>query len=175
MTERKLWNGVPALGLGCRAFGGPFCAGETSPGWGKVDDRESVGAIRRGLDLGIRFVDTANVYGAGHSEEVVGVAVGNRTDVIVCTKFGGRVAPGYAERLDAVRDLLRTGGRTLAQGALGWLWARSARTMPIPEFRSVGQVEENAGALTRGPLPARAMEEIEAALRRDPEGEPRER
>ena len=85
------------------------------------------------------------------------------------------MAPAYAERLEAIRDLLRTGGRTLAQGALAWLWARSSRTLPIPGFRSVSQVEENAGALAKEPLPADVMAEIERVVRREPEGEPRER
>ena len=65
----------------------------------------------------------------------------------------GRMAPEFAARLDAVRDLLTSGGRSLTQGALAWLWARSPRTLPIPGFRTVAQVEENAGALEKGPLP----------------------
>jgi aryl-alcohol dehydrogenase-like predicted oxidoreductase len=88
---------------------------------------------------------------------------------------GGRVAPGFIERLAAVRDLLMTDGRTLAQGALAWLWARSSRTLPIPGFRSVAQVEENCGALAKGPLPQSVMAEIERLIQREPEGEPRER
>jgi aryl-alcohol dehydrogenase-like predicted oxidoreductase len=47
-----------------------------------------------------------------------------------------------------------SGGRTLAQGALGWLWARSPRTVPIPGCRTVAQVEDNVGALEHGPLTA---------------------
>ena len=76
----------------------------------------------------------------------------------------GRVAPEFARKLDAVRDLLRTDGRTLPQGALGWLWAKSERTLPIPGFRTVAQVEENAGALTKGPLPKAVADEIDAIL-----------
>ena len=71
-------------------------------------------------------------------------------------------------RVDAVREALTSDGRTLAQGALGWLWARSPRTVPIPGFRSVAQAEENAGAIAQGPLPAARMEEIEALLDRSP-------
>jgi aryl-alcohol dehydrogenase-like predicted oxidoreductase len=76
----------------------------------------------------------------------------------------GRVAPEFGRRLDAVRELLQTDGRTLSQGALAWLWARSPRTLPIPGFRTVAQVEENAGALAKGPLPAAVMAEIDATL-----------
>lgn len=76
----------------------------------------------------------------------------------------GRVAPEFARKLDAVRALLRTDGRTLSQGALGWLWAKSERTLPIPGFRTVAQVEENAGALAKGPLPKAVADEIDAIL-----------
>lgn len=76
----------------------------------------------------------------------------------------GRVAPEFARKLDAVRDLLRTDGRTLPQGALGWLWTKSERTLPIPGFRTVAQVEENGGALTKGPLPKAVADEIDAIL-----------
>jgi aryl-alcohol dehydrogenase-like predicted oxidoreductase len=85
------------------------------------------------------------------------------------------VAPGFTERLAAIRDLLTSGGRTLSQGALAWIWARSPLTLPIPGFRSVAQVEENCGALAKGPLPADVMAEIERVIAREPEGEPRER
>ena len=74
------------------------------------------------------------------------------------------MAPEFAARLDAVRDLLTSGGRTLTQGALAWLWAKSPRTLPIPGFRTVAQVEENAGALEKGPLPDDVMAGIDAAL-----------
>jgi aryl-alcohol dehydrogenase-like predicted oxidoreductase len=79
----------------------------------------------------------------------------------------GVVSPDFWRRLDVIRDLLQTGGRTLTQGALGWLWARSPYTLPIPGFRTVRQVEENAGALEKGPLPASAMDAIDDALRRE--------
>ncbi|SCW29360.1 Predicted oxidoreductase [Rhizobium mongolense subsp. loessense] len=320
-TTITLWNGreIPRLGMGCWAIGGPFFAGDVPLGWGEVDDDESIEAIHRAVDLGIRFFDTASNYGAGHSEEVVGRAIGNRDDIVIATKFGfatdektkqatgafadpafirqsvetslrrlkrerldllqfhlndfpleasdevfdvlealkaqgkidafgwstdfpdraarhagcsgfvsiqhtmnvfepvpamvdviekngllsinrgplamgllsgkftpektvgakdvratsldwmvyfkdGRIAPEFATRLEAVRDLLTTGGRTLTQGALAWLWARSPRTLPIPGFRTVAQVEENAGALKKGPLPRDVMARIDAAL-----------
>jgi len=65
-----------------------------------------------------------------------------------------------------LRDVLTSDGRTLAQGALGWLWARSEVTIPIPGFKSVAQVEENAGALKFGPLSAVAMADIDRLLGR---------
>ena len=87
----------------------------------------------------------------------------------------GTIAPAFARQLDAVRDLLTTGGRSLAQGAIGWLWARSEATLPIPGFRTVDQVTDLCGALDHGPLPEAVMAEIETVILREPEGEPRER
>lgn len=81
--------------------------------------------------------------------------------------FGdGGADPEWLARVDALRSVLTSGGRTLAQGALGWLWARSPRTVPIPGFRSVAQAEENAGALAQGPLTAGQLTEIDDALGR---------
>lgn len=68
-----------------------------------------------------------------------------------------------ANRLDQLaklRELLTADGRTLAQAALGWLWARSPVTIPIPGFKNSAQVEENVGALARGPLSAEQMAAI---------------
>jgi len=69
-------------------------------------------------------------------------------------------------RLDAVRDVLTSDGRTLAQGALAWLWARSEAFIPIPGFKTVAQVEENAGALAHGPLTADQLAEVQTILTR---------
>ncbi len=67
--------------------------------------------------------------------------------------------------LDTIRASLTSEGRSLAQGALAWLWARSAKTIPIPGFRSVAQVEENVAALRFGPLSLERMQEIARLLR----------
>ncbi|WP_343712169.1 aldo/keto reductase [Inquilinus sp.] len=331
----RLWDEreVPRLGLGCWAIGGPFFAGETPLGYGTVDDAESIAAIRCAVDLGLRVFDTADVYGAGHSEEVLGQALEGGDDVVIATKLGnrfdpatkqmagsiadgdlrretrsaveaslrrlrreridlvqlhlndlpigpagevfdeldrlraagavgaygwstdfperaaayagrsgfvavqhgmnlffdapsllavveehglvsinrsplamglltgkfaagqalpagdvrsntfgwmdyfkdGRVVPEFAGRLDRIRHLLTVDGRTPAQGAIAWLWAKSPRTLPIPGFRSPAQVRENAGALEKGPLPTDIMAEIERLLDRQPEGEARAR
>jgi len=69
-------------------------------------------------------------------------------------------------KLDAIREILTSDGRTLAQGALAWLWARSEQTIPIPGFKTLGQVEENCSALQRGPLTAAQVREVAALLGR---------
>lgn len=79
---------VSAIGLGCWAIGGPFWAGDDPLGWGQVDDNESIRAIHAALELGVTFLDTANVYGAGHSERVLARALaGRREQVVIATKF----------------------------------------------------------------------------------------
>lgn len=77
----------------------------------------------------------------------------------------GRPHRDSLAQLDAVRDILRSDGRSLAQGAIAWLWARSDRTIPIPGFKTVAQVEDNAGSLSHGPLTPDQLTEIEALLR----------
>src|SRR5215469_4620160 len=80
---------VSEIGFGCWAIGGPFTMDGRPDGWGAVDDDESVAAVRRAMQLGITFFDTADVYGAGHSERVLGRALaGHRDEVVIATKFG---------------------------------------------------------------------------------------
>jgi aryl-alcohol dehydrogenase-like predicted oxidoreductase len=74
-------------------------------------------------------------------------------------------APTLAQ-LDSIREILTSNGRTLVQGALAWIWARSEKTIPIPGFKTVAQVEENARAMELGPLTAQQMQEIDRLLER---------
>jgi len=87
LKTRVLGNDGPQLteiGFGAWAIGGPW-----EYGWGAVDDNKSVKAIHRAFDLGINWIDTAAVYGLGHSEEVVARALkGKRNEVFLATKCG---------------------------------------------------------------------------------------
>lgn len=316
---------VSAVGLGCWAIGGPSWRGETPVGWGEVDDDESIRAIHRGLELGVTFLDTADVYGTGHSEQVIARALeGRRDQVVIATKFGnvfdpltrqvtgsdastdyirraceaslkrlktdyidlyqlhlndypiedavavretlenlvaegkiraygwstdfadrarvfadgphctsiqlslnvlkdnaaviavceqlnlaavnrsplamglltgkytaasrlglddvrgkrspgwmayfkdGKPSPEWLQKLDAIREILTSNGRTLAQGSLAWLWARSPQTLPIPGFRTVAQVDENARAMEHGSLKPKQVLAIDELLEREP-------
>src|SRR5882757_4644824 len=82
MQQRRLGRQGPtvsALGLGCMGM---------SDTYGPADEGESIATIHRALDLGINFLDTANVYGRGHNEELVGRALAGRRDqVVLATKF----------------------------------------------------------------------------------------
>ena len=62
--------------------------------------------------------------------------------------------------VDEIRDILTSKGRTMAQGALAYIWALDERMVPIPGFKSVQQVKDNAGALEFGPLTEGQVKEI---------------
>lgn len=83
MKQKKLGTQgltVAALGLGCMGM---------SEFYGARDDQESIATIQRALDLGVNFIDTADMYGCGLNEELVGQAIkGRRTEVVLATKFG---------------------------------------------------------------------------------------
>jgi aryl-alcohol dehydrogenase-like predicted oxidoreductase len=79
---------------------------------------------------------------------------------------GGKPNATYLARTAALRDLLQTGGRSLAQGALGWILARSPIALPVPGFKTEAQVRDDLGANEKGPLPATVMAEIDAMLSR---------
>jgi aryl-alcohol dehydrogenase-like predicted oxidoreductase len=79
----------------------------------------------------------------------------------------GRIA-ALINMVESAREVLTSDGRTLAQGALGWLWARSEVTIPIPGFKTVAQVQENVRAMEFGPLSIEQMREIDRICGREP-------
>jgi len=89
MRHRKLGNSsltVSAIGLGCMGM---------SEFYGPRNEEESTATIHLALDLGVNFLDTADMYGTGHNEELVGKAIqGRRDDIVLATKFGNVRGPG---------------------------------------------------------------------------------
>lgn len=83
-------NNIPKLGMGCWAIGGNFVIGGTETSYGDTDDDLSIQAIHTAYDNGIRIFDTAAVYGAGHSERILGKALKGKDDAIIVTKIGYR-------------------------------------------------------------------------------------
>jgi aryl-alcohol dehydrogenase-like predicted oxidoreductase len=81
-------------------------------------------------------------------------------------KEGGSASQEWLSTLDGINQILTSKGRTLAQGALAWIWARSGCAIPIPGVRTVQQVEENVGAVEFGPLTSDQMVEISRLLGR---------
>ena len=116
MKQRTLGpNGptVSAIGLGCMGM---------SPGvYGSVDEAASRRTIQRALDVGVTFLDTAEIYGSGHNEELVGKAIaGRRNEVFLATKIRARAADGPYSPL----------GRGFLSGEL-----RSPNDLPADDFR----------------------------------------
>jgi aryl-alcohol dehydrogenase-like predicted oxidoreductase len=104
---RTGWN-VSTVSFGAWAIGGS---------WGGVDDKESMAALHRAVDLGVNFIDTADVYGMGRSERLVGQLRRERSETLyVATKAGRRLSPHAAEGYNAenlsrfVEDSLRNLG-----------------------------------------------------------------
>ena len=83
MEHRQLGHSslsVPALGLGCMSMSGTY---------GKHDDVQSIDVVHRAIDLGVNFLDSSDMYGFGHNEELLGRAIrGRRNQVVMATKFG---------------------------------------------------------------------------------------
>jgi len=86
MEYKKL--GQTNLKISVIGFGGCPISGH---GWGDVKDKDSINAIHKALELGINFFDTADVYGLGHSEEILSKALGkHRKKIVIATKVGLR-------------------------------------------------------------------------------------
>lgn len=81
---------VSQVGFGAWAIGGEAKVGGMPIGWGPADDAVSVSAIHAALDAGINFFDTADFYGLGHSEALLGKVLHGNKDAIIATKVGQR-------------------------------------------------------------------------------------
>ena len=141
MQHRKLGHSplkVSALGLGCMGM---------SDFYGPADDRESISVIHRALDLGVDFLDTADIYGIGRNEALVGQALkGRRDGVVLATKFGnvrdagGRFL-GINGRPEYVRQACDVSLRRLNVELIDLYYQhRVDRSVPI---------EETVGAMSR--------------------------
>src|SRR3982750_28943 len=85
---RTGWN-ISPISYGASAIGGDA--------WGKTDDAEALRSLHRAIDLGVNFIDTADVYGDGHSERLIGQLRRERKEeIIVATKAGRRLNPTVA-------------------------------------------------------------------------------
>src|SRR3954449_7462703 len=101
MERRTLGQGleVSAQGLGCMGM---------SAWYGPTDEQESIATIHRALELGIDFLDTADVYGQGANEQLVGKAIaGRRDEVVLATKFGNRWFDDGSRAIDGSPEYVR--------------------------------------------------------------------
>ena len=94
ITDITLWNGktVPRIGIGTWVMGGEQYWDGQATGWANVDDATSIRTLHTALEIGVRIIDTADQYGAGHSEEIIAQALResdlSRDDVVICSKVG---------------------------------------------------------------------------------------
>ena len=141
---------VSAVGFGAWAIGGPVTAGSQPIGWGRVDDAESEAALRRALECGISFVDTADFYGLGHSEELVGRVLGNRSDAVVATKVGqtlgdhGEAAVDYSKAY--IVAACESSLRRLHRDTIDFYQLHSARLTHLEEGGCIEAMESLARA-----------------------------
>ena len=100
-----------------------FCLGAMMFGaWGNPDHEESIRIIHAALDAGINFVDTADVYGQGESEEIVGKALaGRRDDVILATKFHGAMGDDPNQQGNSRRWIIRAAEDSLRRLQTDWI------------------------------------------------------
>jgi aryl-alcohol dehydrogenase-like predicted oxidoreductase len=130
---------VSRIGLGAMTMAGTYTSG------GSLDDAESIRAIHRALDLGVTHIDTAEIYGPFHSEELVGEAIrGRRDQVVVATKFG---LVSHAGGGPGVTDSSPANVRAAAEGSLRRLGTDYVDLYYQHWVDPSTPIEETAGAL----------------------------
>jgi aryl-alcohol dehydrogenase-like predicted oxidoreductase len=124
----------------------PLCLGAMMFGaWGNPDHDESIRIIHRALDAGINFIDTADVYSRGESEEIVGKALagGRRDDVVLATKFHGSMGDDPNERGNSRRWIMREVDESLRRLGTDWI-----DLYQVHRFDEGTDLDETLGALT---------------------------
>ena len=125
---------VSPLGLGTMAFGA----------WGNPDHDEAIRIIHRALDAGINFIDTADIYSGGESEQIVAKALaGRRDDVVLATKFRGPMGDDPNERGSSRRWIIRA-----LDGSLRRLGTDGIDLYQVHRFDEAVDLDETLGALT---------------------------
>jgi len=192
MEKRELgWTGerITTIGIGSFALGG----NNWRFAWGAQDDEASIAAIRRGLDLGVNWIDTAPVYGFGHAEEVVGRALeGRRNEVFLATKCGrvwekGSLDPKPNLKAESVRkeidaSLVRLGTDRIDLYQIHWpdpeadveeAWTVVAEAVKAGKIRYAGVSNFSVAQLERvGKIhPVASLQPPYSMLRREAEAE----
>jgi len=126
MKYQKLGNtdiNVSIISMGCWTIGG-------GPTWGEPDDTESIATIHAALEAGVNFFDTAEGYGGGHSETILGRAlVGHRHEAVIATKVGRRHLSGETVRQACEESLRRLKTDYIDLYQIHW----SSHTVPLDE------------------------------------------
>jgi aryl-alcohol dehydrogenase-like predicted oxidoreductase len=153
MKLRKLGESnlnITPIGIGAWAMGG----GHWEFAWGAQEDQDSIGAIRTGLDLGINWIDTAAVYGLGHSETVVGRAIrelGARPYIFTkCSLVwdeSGKIS--HSLRADSVHRECEASLKRLGIDAIDLYQIHWPAWKDAPETALSGSIEEAVGAMAK--------------------------
>ena len=136
---------VSEIGFGAWAIGGGAMIGTTSIGWGDADDQESIKAIHASLDAGINFFDTADIYGLGHSEELLGKTIGKQKDIYIATK-GGNVSRNEQFTTDYSKEHLikacEASLRRLKRDNIDYYQLHSARVKQLEEGHCIQAMQQ---------------------------------
>ncbi|MFC2105059.1 aldo/keto reductase [Candidatus Bipolaricaulota bacterium] len=155
-------------------------------GW-STDDSESMRALAAGehcsvVEFGLNLVrrnsemmalcEELNLGGVIRSPLVMGLLTGKydidktfpEDDIRHTWDLSAGRFSEIRQMVEQLRDILTSDGRSVVQGALGWIWSQSDRVVPIPGFRNVEQIKENARAMEFGPLSPTQIQEIEQVL-----------
>ncbi len=141
MESRKLGRqGLEVSAIGYGAMG-------TAAGYGPSDDTESIAAIRTAHELGVTLFDTAEMYGWGTGEQLLGTALAPiRDDVVIATKFGLTPEGGMNSRPDHIREVVENSLRNLNVDTIDVLYQhRSDPDVPIEDVVGVMQGFVQAG------------------------------
>jgi aryl-alcohol dehydrogenase-like predicted oxidoreductase len=140
MEQRKLGElTVPELGLGCMGM---------SIFYGTADDEESIATIHRAIEIGVNFVDTAELYGPYKNEELIGRAIaGRRDEVILATKFGNLLRPTADNPMHCVIDGSPANVRSSIEGSLKRLGTDHVDLYYQHRIDPSTPIEETVGAL----------------------------
>jgi aryl-alcohol dehydrogenase-like predicted oxidoreductase len=154
MDTRKLGElTVSELGLGCMGM---------SEFYGAADEGESLATVHRALDLGVTLLDTADMYGIGHNEEVVGRAIaGRRDEVVLATKFGNRIEGEKRwvdNRPEWIREAIEASLKRLQVDHVD-LYYMHRRDPDVPIEESVGAMAE---LVAQGKVRALGLSEVSA-------------
>src|SRR5687768_4994932 len=136
---------VSEIGFGAWAIGGGAMIGNTAIGWGYADDAVSMKSIHAALDAGINFFDTADIYGLGHSEELLGKTIGERKDILIATKAGNvsrnnQFTVDYSKKhiLHACEASLKR----LKRGVIDYYQLHSARIQHLQQGECIGAMQQ---------------------------------
>jgi aryl-alcohol dehydrogenase-like predicted oxidoreductase len=137
---------VSTIGFGAWGIGGPAMAGDIPIGWGDVDDAVSLRALQCSFERGITFYDTADFYGLGHSEELIGKAFSGKTDVIIATKVGHRLRDDRSIALDYSKKHILSACeqslRRLRRNTIDYYQLHSAKRSHLEEGECIEAMEE---------------------------------